>query len=170
TSITGTAISGATQISTGNTYLTTNNKPAQLVAYRASGTGVSAGTVIVTPTSTKVRGIAISVLQLANNNTASPIAQSNVSGQGASGNATATLTTPSACNGEVFVASSVNESATWNQPPGFTLGHNISTGESNPQGISILTAWNSVAQTSATATPNPNTLPWGTIALEIAHP
>jgi hypothetical protein len=173
--VAGTAISSPAQIGATNAYSTANNDHHELLAFKASGTGTVNGTVIVTPTSTKARSIAISVVQLSGDLTTNPINQSN-NASGTSGSPTGTLSSVTGGDGEVLIA--VNggggtnaAAASWTPPTGFTELHDINTtGDGGDQKISLESSFTSSATTSATATPSTTTPPWGAIAIEVNHP
>lgn len=165
--LTGTAISSPVQIGTNNIYDPVSGAHHELIAFRATGTGTAAGTVIVTPASASTRGIVVSVVQLTGDKTSAPIAQSNPT-SGASGAPSGTLTTPTAGNGEVLLVGTSRVSTSYTPATNFTELHDLNSTEGNAQGVSLESSWSDTAVTSASPTAANILNPWGAIAIEIA--
>jgi hypothetical protein len=156
-SVTGSAISGsATAI---------NNQKIDgsygVFAWRASASGAANGTVTVTFTNANNVSTTIDVVQLAGNNTTTPIAGSAVStgtGTTATGG---TLSPGTSTDGEVFFAGTT-ASSTMSTPSGYTV--------LNVPSSTVHGSWSSSSASStgvSTALGTSGT--WGTIEIEISH-
>jgi hypothetical protein len=120
---------------------------------------------VVVTFSAKANPAVVEVIQLAGNATLNPVAQSATAAN-ASGDATASLTTPDAANGEVVLVSFLKNVAP-TTPAGFTALDTFHTDANGGESLGVYFA--SSAQASTTATAPAGGHGWGTVALELAH-
>jgi hypothetical protein len=149
---------GATQVT--SSIDTLANKY-DMAVWKATGNGAS-GAVSVT-VNKSINVAVIDVIQLSGNNTSSPIVQSPA-GNGSGTTATASLSSPAAGDAEL-VMFGAGANATFTTPGGFTSIH---TANAASPAFGYRSAFNSTAQASASSTVSAS-VPWGSIALEIAH-
>jgi hypothetical protein len=160
TSITGPFSGTPTSITTNQDFNSKHN----LYSWRATGNGSTANVVVTFSGNNKNVLTVVDVVEVAGNDTTTPIAQSTTNTAN-SATATTTLTSPTAGNGEVdLIAATTN--TTVNTPAGFTQVATASG--STGTGYSFKVAFDATAQASASSTLGASNQ-WGTIGLEIKH-
>jgi hypothetical protein len=164
-SLTGTAISGATSVNSVGTMSSHPNSFSRAWVYRATGTGTASGKVTVTFNNADNIGTLVEVLVLSGNRTSSPIAQS-LTNTASSNSATALLTTPSSSNAEVVLVAQGDTGTTMGTPSGWTRNFwNTVTG---PTGANFGAFYGPSASASQSISLGANAQ-WGAIALEITR-
>ena len=158
--ITGSAINGTPAQIVSQVF--NSNGKYEVWAYHATGTGISNGSVAVKFSAANNTSTTIDVVQLSGDNTASPIAGSQVSSGTSGTTATGgTLSPASPGDAEVFFAG-LSTSTTMSTPSGYTA---LDVPASGVHG-----AWFSPsASSSGIATTLGTSTAWGTIEIEIAH-
>jgi hypothetical protein len=144
-----------------------------LWALRGSGNGTKAAVTITTVGATTTEVIA-SVLQVANENTSSPIASNPTHATVGGATASVTFAAPaSTCNaqvllvGNIYAVDKTKSPSTWTPPPGFTELTDTNTGTGGT--ISQETSWRAAAAAgTVTATPTNAGGDAGAIGIEIS--
>lgn len=170
-SINGSAISSPALVQSVTSNLTSNKKTfTNLWVYRAIGTGTTAGTVTVTFNNTDNFGTLVQAVVLAGANSTTPIAQSGpvTCTTACTKAATASLTSPSATNGEVLLLAEAKDTgtATTTSTTGLTqmFWNHVASGN----GFNASTWSDSAAQATSNFTLGTNA-PWGSIAVEVTR-
>lgn len=162
--VSGPFTAAATQLR--STNFETGNPKYYLWAFWATGNGTTAAVTATFGSTGTNTATTVDVIRLSGNNTTSPIAQSATNGSGSgvpSSPAVATLTSPSALNGEVVFVGAALAAPTISLPTGFTqVDQQAGTGWSNGAFST------SIAQASASFTLS-TAEPWATISIEVNH-
>jgi large repetitive protein len=134
-------------------------------AYQATGTGTASGTVVLNFTQNNVATV-VDVVVLSGNNTTSPIVQSTTgSNSTGSTTASATLTTPSASDGEIVIVGAAGDPTSLSTPTGWTQ---FPFQRGSTQAYGAASYFGPSAQSSTTFTLG-TSQKWGTVALDIRH-
>jgi hypothetical protein len=136
-----------------------------LFAWTATATGSSGAITVDFAAGSNANPTIVEVVQLSGNNTGSPVVQQNTSAAPL-GTANAVLSSPSASDGEIVLASYM-ANASLTTPSGFTALDTISTGSNGGESYGVY--FTASAQGSASISSSASGLGWGTVAIELAH-
>ena len=160
-SITGSAISGTPASITSQAFNASGGGKFAVIAWQATGSGASNGSVAVTFSAANNKSTTIDVVQLSGNNTSTPIAGSAISTGTGSAVTGGSLTPGNSGDGEVFFAG-LSAPASMSTPGGYTA---LDVPASTVHG-----SWfSSSASPSGVSTTLGASATWGTIEVEISH-
>jgi trimeric autotransporter adhesin len=160
-SITGSAISGTPASITSEPFNGTGGGKFAVIAWRATGSGTSNGTVTVSFSAANNVSTTIDVVQLSGNNTSTPVAGSAVSTNTGTAVTGGSLSPGNPNDGEVFFAG-LTTSTTMSAPTGYTALDVPAT--------TVHGSWFSSSASSPGATANLGaSSTWGSVEIEINH-